>query len=84
MYNHISDRIEKRDINLSNAEINYLCEKCMVDSAVLIKREFYLGDRCYLILIVRNKKPITVMYRRCSQKTSPQSLNVDKIINLIN
>jgi hypothetical protein len=84
MYAHVSDRIEKRDINLSDAEINYLCEKCVVDSAILIKREFYLGDRCYLILIVRNKRPITVMYRRCSQKMNLSSLNVDKIINLIN
>lgn len=84
MLNHVQDRIEKRDINLPVSQINSLCENCDVDSAIIVKKEYYLNDRCFLILIVRNHKPITVMYRRCSQKTTPQSLNVDKIINLIN
>jgi hypothetical protein len=84
MYEHIQDRLETRDINLSILQINSLCDNCNVDTAIVIRKEYYLNDKCFLILIVRDHKPITVMYRRCSQKTTPQSLNVDKIINLIN
>ena len=80
---HTLKQLNDREIKFSQTEIEDISLSCDCDSAVILGKDFYLGDKCNIILIVRRKNPITIMYRRLSQKLNCSQLNVDKIINLI-
>ena len=85
---HIQIRLKERQLNFSDIFLRALALECERDTAILltdtgiekcpdIEREESNGN--YVILIVRNQMPITVMFRRSNQPFTPQALRVDTV-----
>lgn len=93
--NHLQTRLAERKINISMSELYEKASRCDVDTAIVIKkldaiqndsnksffsRQESNGD--LVILIVRNQKPYTIMYRRSEQNMSPLSMRVKEVLYL--
>jgi len=84
---HCAQRIEEREIDIDIEYCIYLAEKCIEDTAIFLGFQEYLGDKCWVILVVRmyeiDGKPVgipeTVECRRTSQKCDKIALRVQKI-----
>jgi hypothetical protein len=64
--------------------IEYLCRKSSgIDSAYIIGEDTFLGDKCWIILIVRHDDAITIEFRRKSQSLNENSLKVKQIVKHI-
>ena len=77
---HCKSQIENRQIHVDIEMIEYLCQKSdHIDSAYIIGEDTFLGDKCWIILIVRHDDAITIEFRRKSQSLSENSLKVNHI-----
>lgn len=78
---HCKSQIEKREINVDIEMIEYLCRKSnKIDSAFILGEKYFLGDICYVILIVRHEIAITIELRRKTQSITEKSLQVEQIV----
>lgn len=95
MARHIIKRLEDRGININLVVLANLAQRCEGDVALLLHKFPYIvndsckrfcereesnGDLTYLI--VRNKYPVTVMYRRSAQTNTPEMLKVSHIADI--
>jgi len=87
---HTIKRLKERGIKYSTTELNTLAKKIEHDAAVLLAvldAEKNKGDRkksngdC-VILIVRDRLPITIMFRRQNQPFTSRALAVDAVYRL--
>lgn len=90
---HVLERLRERKLNFSQIMLLAIARDCERDTAILLKkfenrnnemekiphylREESNGD--LVILVVRDKTPITVMFRRSDQPFTPQALRVHDI-----
>ena len=92
---HTQQRLIERGINIPDSELNKIALSCNVDSAVILaKLDSHKGDNVngyyrrqesngdLIVLIVRSSRPITIMYRRSNQPSTPQALKVCNVIDL--
>jgi len=78
---HVLKRLGERHIEIDIEMVEYLSSKYSdVDTAVIIGSIEFLGDKNYIILIIRDGNAVTIEFRRCSQKCDKNSLNVDEVI----
>ena len=86
---HVTERLSERGITISERDILTLCQGCKQDSAIILcqcdnKRvsDGYIGSNGdNVILIVRDRRPVTIMFRRSNQPMTPQALRVESVIN---
>jgi hypothetical protein len=86
---HVSQRLAERGISIPQWEIDGIARGCRHDTAVILCQvecrmvaDGYIGSNGDLvILIVRHKYPVTIMYRRSNQPLTTQALQVDEIID---
>lgn len=84
---HIISRLKLRNLNYSEDFLLGISQKCRVDTAVLLKspeKKVFVRDEeesngDLVILIVRNGRPITIMFRRSNQSLNKFALNVEEI-----
>lgn len=96
---HLQQRLSERGIEnlVTDSECWYIAKNCKQDSAVILtKLDSHIGtsDKSYyartdsngdlVVLIVRENRPVTIMYRRSSQTNTPAQLRVNEIIDLTN
>lgn len=92
---HTQQRLIERGIKIPDSELNKIALSCNVDSAVILaKLDTHKGDNSngyyqrqesngdLIVLIVRNSRPITIMYRRSNQPQTAQALKVSNVIDL--
>ncbi len=92
---HIPDRLKEREINYPQDEILKIAKSCYCDTAIILQKlnesmgetnkdykERKKSNGDLVILIVRGKNPVTIMFRRSTQNNTPEQLKVDKIIDL--
>jgi len=92
---HTQQRLIERGINIPDSELYTIAKNCTCDSAVILaKLSEHKGDNAsgyyqrqesngdLIILIVRNNKPVTIMYRRSNQTNTTSQLRVNNIIDL--
>lgn len=78
--NHCIQRIKERQINIDLEMAEFLVNKSNGNSVAFILGEVnFLGDKNYVILIVRNNQAVTIEIRRKSQTISPFALGVDTV-----
>ena len=81
---HIQSRLAQRSIQLSTGELISLAEQCKQSTAIILgKRPSDEGMRygmVLIILIVRNRRPITVMTRRESQNIDKHNFDVERVV----
>lgn len=78
---HCRSQVEKREINIDIEMIEYLVTKSKgIHSAFILGEEIFLGDDCYIILIVRHEIAITIEFRRKTQTLTEKSLGVNQIV----
>lgn len=95
MARHIIEQLEKRGIEINVTVLANLANRCDGDVALLLHEFDYIvndsdkpfrertesnGDLVYLI--VRNRYPVTVMFRRSAQVNTPQMLKVSHITDI--
>ncbi len=95
MARHIIEQLEKRGIEINVTVLANLAQRCDGDVALLLhefpyivndsnkrfcEREESNGNLVYLI--VRNRYPVTVMYRRSAQVNTPEMLKVSHIADI--
>lgn len=93
---HLQQRLSERKINYPTSKLFDIAKNCKTDTAVVLlkldgiqndsKLSFYdrtesNGD--LVILIVRNQRPCTIMYRRSNQKMTPDSMKVNNVISYL-
>lgn len=94
---HVQSRLAERNINISD---EVLCKIAKyfgnTPTAVLLARlDSHIGQEgAYrsreesngdlVVLIVRDSKPITIMYRRSNQPLTPDALHVRQVVELTN
>lgn len=87
---HLSERLAERGIAISRGEIEGIACKCQQDTAVVLCRfaqsntvsNGYIGSNGDLvILIIRNRRPVTIMYRRTNQPLTCDALHVSEVID---
>lgn len=90
---HIEQRLLERDIHISKAVLTDLCYEYECVAVILAKQSHYgQSDGDYMsrsesngdlvVLIIRDHKAITIMYRRSSQTNTAQQLRVNQVIDL--
>ena len=92
---HIKQQLESRGIGLNPEILANLATRCNGSVALLLmdlgkvqndtseyytKRKVSNGDN--VILIVRKRYPVTVMYRRSEQPFTPEVLKVDAVCDI--
>ena len=78
---HVSKQVESREIDLDVEFLVYLAEKTTEeDVAIVLGTKEYLGSPNVVILIVREKFPTTIEYRRKSQSLDKKHLRVENIL----
>lgn len=93
---HVADRLAERNIVIELWKLNKIAQYFgSVSTAVVLARlDNHVGqDGAYrtrsesngdlVILIVRDAKPITVMYRRSNQPLLPDALHVKQVVELV-
>lgn len=95
MTNHVAQRLNERGITISSAVIAGLCWEYENAAVILRKLDSEQGQDYgdyrnrtesngdLVILIIREHKDITVMYRRSNQKLTAESMRVAELISLI-
>lgn len=87
---HVSQRLAERGITIPEREIDGIARSCRKDTAVILchldrvnyVRDGYIGSNGDLvILIVRNYRPVTIMFRRSNQPLTPDALRVNEVID---
>lgn len=90
---HIEQRLQERNIQVSK---NVLVGSCYEyeNAAVILARGNHVGDNEHgyfdrqesngdlVVLIIREHKPITIMYRRSSQTNTPEQLRVNQLVDI--
>lgn len=94
---HLEERLLDREYTnvLTSAQLAGLCYECDQDTAVICKRyDDQKGESCgkyrerlesngeYVVLIIRNHQPKTIMYRRANQPMTTTALRVSNILDL--
>jgi hypothetical protein len=83
---HVQTRLEQRELNYSPDELQAIAERFDVDTAVILGRrvsdEGVRFGYVLIILIVRNRMPVTVMTRRQSQNFDKRNFSVNNIVYL--
>jgi hypothetical protein len=79
---HINHRLDIRDLPYTVQELTLLAQKYRDDVAVIIGKRKAVEGIGYerIILIVRNRQPITIMTRRESQNFDKRNFNVSKVV----
>ena len=87
MFPHLESRLAERGLKYSELYLRAVALECSEKStAVCLAKtgveKMYLGDReesngDLVILVVRNKIPTTIMFRRSNQPFTPKALNVE-------
>lgn len=81
---HVQNRLAQRQINMSPAELIALASRFDNSAAVIMGKRPSDEGRAYgmvlIILIVRNRMPITVMTRRESQNIDKRNFDVEKVV----
>lgn len=82
--NHVESRIAQRQLDLCPATLAQIAQNYEQDTAVILgKRVSDEGVRfgyVLIILIVRNRRPVTVMTRRETQNFDKRNFNVQKVV----
>lgn len=93
---HYEARLQDRPYTsvLTRAQLDGLCYECDTDTAViLVKDDTQHGQTCgayrsrsesngeYIVLIIRNHEPKTIMYRRANQPMTCEALRVAKVLD---
>lgn len=89
---HIYKRLNERKLSFSEIFLLALAQECERDTAILLKNLHECKNESSLphklrresngelvILIIRESKPITIMFRRSDQPFTPEALRVDEI-----
>jgi hypothetical protein len=83
---HVQQRLAERDLPYTDTQLAEIAQKYAEDTAVIIgKRVSDEGARfgmLLIILIVRNRQPVTVMTRRQSQNFDKRNFSVNKVVYL--
>jgi hypothetical protein len=93
--NHLQQRLAERNIkNIDMGNLYDYARKCEEDTAIVIMRLDSIqneSDKDYhdrsvsngdlVILIVRNHKPYTIMYRRSNQPLTAQAMRVNQVLD---
>ena len=92
---HVLERLQSRNIRINPRVIEQIAHNTSTDAAILLTKlnnhigstnnDYYArqesnGDLVYLI--VRDNRPITIMYRRSNQPSTPESMRVNVVIDL--
>ena len=90
---HIEKRLQERDIHISKAVLIGLCYEYN-NAAVIIARQSHYGQDTgdymtrkesngdLVVLIIRDNRPVTIMYRRSSQTNTAAQLRVNQVIDI--
>ena len=90
---HIFAQLKQRQLNYSAIFLAAIAKECEKDTAVLLaklsatkndnqSRNYHdrkISNGNLVILIVRDKRPITIFFRRDNQPFTEEALNVDEI-----
>jgi hypothetical protein len=80
---HVQSRLETRGLDYSPESLQAIAQQFEVDTAVILgKRVSDEGVRfgyVLIILIVRNRRPVTVMTRRQSQNFDKRNFSVQQV-----
>ena len=82
---HLQQRNIEREINQDLGNLSSYAEKCNCDTAIILKKldkelNIAKSNGDLIIMIVRNRSIITIMYRRSkNQPLTKQALRVDDI-----
>jgi len=83
---HVESRIAQRSLDVSPMALQALASQFEQDTAVILgKKVSDEGVRfgmVLIILIVRNRRPVTVMTRRETQNFTCANFNVKKIVRM--
>lgn len=86
---HLTQRLHERGIDISPSQLVGLARECRQDTAVILcqveeryVRDGHIGSNGdIVILIVRHKYPVTIMFRRSNQPMTADALKVDEVID---
>lgn len=80
---HIQERLQQRDFTFTDSQLVAIAEKYQNDTALILgKRESMEGKqygRDVIILIIRNKQPVTIMTRRETQNFDKRNFSVSLV-----
>jgi hypothetical protein len=83
---HIQSRLQIRDLPYTPEQLANIASQYNEDTAVILgKRESEEGrifGMVLIILIVRNRRPVTIMTRRQSQNFDKRNFSVNRIVYL--
>lgn len=83
---HVESRLQQRDLPYTPSQLAEIAKKYEQDTAVILgKRVSDEGARfgmILIILIVRNRRPVTVMTRRQSQNFDKRNFSVNQVVYL--
>jgi hypothetical protein len=83
---HIQSRLQIRDLPYTPEQLVNIASQYNEDTAVILgKRESEEGrifGMVLIILIVRNRRPVTIMTRRQSQNFDKRNFSVNRIVYL--
>lgn len=83
---HIQNRLQVRDLPYTTAQLDEMAVQYAQDTAVILGRRVSDEGRMFgmvlIILIVRNRRPVTIMTRRQSQSLDKKHLQVNAIVYL--
>jgi hypothetical protein len=89
---HTEQRLAERGIHINQAELQRIAKQFNDDVAVIMSRGEHKGDNVneyrsrkesngdLVVLIVRDRYPVTVMYRRSNQDNRPAAMRVNRIV----
>ena len=92
MTQHVKKRVQDRYLSFHYKNLMDIAKRCEVDTAVILSIGKHMGQATgnyhdrkesngdMVILIVRHKKPITIMFRRSDQKPTAKAMRVEKLI----
>lgn len=84
---HLQQRNIEREINQSLGNLSSYAMECNCDTAIILQRldkelNIAKSNGDLVILIVRNHKPITIMYRRSkNQPLTAQAMRVNQVLD---
>lgn len=88
---HIELRLAERNITVTHDVLLKIAKQIPTSAAIIIAHlDSVRGNSCdatesngdLVILIVRNRQPKTIMFRRSNQPFTPDALNVDFCLSL--
>lgn len=90
---HIEKRLQEREINISRSVIIGLCHKYEC-AAIILARQSHYGENSsdyyerkqsngdMVVLIIREHRPVTIMYRRSNQTNTAEALRVNQLVDI--